>query len=79
MQEWRILAQREAEHIHAGKSRLFRDYAGTNQEEFFAVAVEYFFEQSVQFKKELPELYKVMAGMLKQDPTLPPLRGIVFR
>ncbi|MCB0769652.1 MAG: zinc-dependent peptidase [Flavobacteriales bacterium] len=79
MQEWRILAQMEAEHIHAGKSRLFRDYAGTNQEEFFAVAVEYFFEQSVQFKKELPELYKVMAGMLKQDPTLPPLRGIVFR
>ena len=70
MAQWRTLAQEEADRIHQGKSRLFRDYAGTNQEEFFAVAVEYFFEQPEAFEEELPELYGMMSGMLKQDPAL---------
>ncbi|MCB0763876.1 MAG: zinc-dependent peptidase [Flavobacteriales bacterium] len=68
MATWRALAQEEATRIHAGKSRLFRDYAGTNQEEFFAVAVEYFFEQPRQFDRELPDLYATMVRMLGQDP-----------
>ncbi|MEZ4738338.1 MAG: zinc-dependent peptidase [Flavobacteriales bacterium] len=70
MAQWRILAQEEASRIHHGKSRLFRAYAGTNQEEFFAVAVEYFFEQPESFEQELPDLYGTMSGMLKQDPAL---------
>lgn len=68
MIRWRELAKAEAARIHAGQSSLFRDYAGTNQEEFFAVAVEYFFEQPAEFKQTLPELYDTMAGLLKQDP-----------
>jgi MtfA peptidase len=47
----------------------FRPYACTNEHEFFSVAVENFFERSEEFKKELPELYKIMVNLLGQDPT----------
>lgn len=68
LQEWIDHADEEIERIRSGASRLFRSYAGTNQAEFFAVAVEYFFEQASEFQKELPELYRVLSAMLKQDP-----------
>lgn len=66
--EWRALAEEEAERIRHGKGRLFREYAGTDQAEFFAVAVEYFFEQPTFFRDKLPDLYACMVRMLKQDP-----------
>lgn len=66
--QWNQLAQEEMERIHAGRSRLFRDYAATNQAEFFAVAVEYFFEQPAAFRERLPELYTCLAKLLRQDP-----------
>ena len=68
LQDWKILGDQEMAAIRAGKPSLLRNYAATNQEEFFAVAVEYFFERSVAFKAELPELYAVLSGLLKQDP-----------
>lgn len=68
LQDWKILGDQETAAIRAGKPSLLRDYAATNQEEFFAVAMEYFFERSVDFKAELPELYAVLCGLLKQDP-----------
>lgn len=67
LQEWRRMAPVEIERIRAGRSRLFRTYAGTDQEEFFAVAVEYFFEQPLAFREAMPELYAVMVRLLKQD------------
>lgn len=65
---WMEHAEGEMARIRRGESRLFRDYAGANQAEFFAVAVEYFFEQPTLFHQELPELYAVLCGMLQQDP-----------
>jgi MtfA peptidase len=65
---WMEHAEGEMAHIRKGQSRLFRDYAATNQAEFFAVAVEYFFEQPTLFHKEIPELYAILCGMLRQDP-----------
>lgn len=53
-----------------GSIAFFRPYACTNTHEFFAVAVENFFERPQQFKLELPELYSVMVGLLNQDPIL---------
>ena len=47
---------------------LLGDYAATNYHEFWAVAVEVFFESSVPFRHELPELYEAMACVLNQDP-----------
>ncbi len=68
MARWRELAREEAGRIQRGQGRLFRNYAATNQEEFFAVAVEYFFEQPRQFHRSMPDLYQVMRDLLGQDP-----------
>jgi len=47
---------------------LLGDYAATNYHEFWAVAVEVFFESPVAFRHEMPELYEAMACVLNQDP-----------
>ncbi len=66
----RVMGQAEIEidRIKAGTNHFLRHYAATNVEEFFAVATENFFERSVQFKKELPELYGTLVLLLRQDP-----------
>lgn len=46
----------------------FRSYACTNTHEFFAVAVENFFERPRPFREALPELYSILATLLNQDP-----------
>jgi hypothetical protein len=68
LQRWSLLASAEINRIKAGAPSFFRDYAGTNQAEFFAVAVEYFFEQPLEFRDALPEHYAVLCSLLKQDP-----------
>jgi Mlc titration factor MtfA (ptsG expression regulator) len=68
LQQWRELAEAEAELIRRGQPSFFRAYAATNQAEFFAVAVEYFFEQPVEYREHLPALYACMCKLLRQDP-----------
>lgn len=55
----RVMAQADEEiiKIRSSPTHFLRHYAATNHEEFFAVAVENFFERSIAFKRELPELY----------------------
>jgi len=65
---WKSLAEEEIAAIKAGHSKLLSRYAGTNQAEFFAVAVEFFFERSSDFREKLPELYACMAQLLQQNP-----------
>jgi len=48
-------------------SHLFRNYAFRNKMEFFAVAVEHFFETPAEFRKVQPELYSLISRMLNQD------------
>ena len=45
-------------------SRYFREYAYTNQYEFFAVLLENFIETPLEFKTQFPELYRHMKQML---------------
>lgn len=66
--KWNDLVDAEIRSIKAGNPSFFRDYAGTNEAEFFAVAVEYFFEQPLEFRDALPEHYTVLVSLLKQDP-----------
>ena len=54
--------------MQAGARNLLGDYAATNYHEFWAVSVEVFFENPVQFRNELPELYEAMVRVLNQDP-----------
>ncbi len=46
---------------------VLRDYATTNEAEFFAVASEMFFERPARIAKELPALYAVMRDFYKLD------------
>lgn len=52
-----------------GKLALIRTYAATNEHEFFACCIEYFFESPEHFKRNLPELYDRICAILNQDPT----------
>lgn len=47
---------------------LFREYGLSNHHEFWAVCVEVFFEQPIEFKHTYPRLYNVMQKLLWQDP-----------
>lgn len=48
-----------------------RGYAFTNFHEFWAVCVEYFFENSQGLKDNLPHLYAILCDTLNQDPLRP--------
>lgn len=47
---------------------VLRAYGAENEAEFFAVAVEVFFEKPRQLKKKHPALYAQLAGFFKEDP-----------
>jgi len=68
---WEYLSQVEIEKLKMNQSHFFREYAGRDQDEFFAVAVEYFFEMPDTFQQNLPELYHSLAKLLNQDPANP--------
>lgn len=68
LQTLSIITAREMPKINSGKPHLLRAYAGTNEYEFFAVALEYFFEQPLQMSQQLPDLYQTIAMLLRQDP-----------
>jgi Mlc titration factor MtfA (ptsG expression regulator) len=61
-------AAAEMEHLQANENHFFRRYAFENIEEFFAVAVENFFERSRKFYQEQPDLYRILVRLFKQDP-----------
>ncbi len=65
---WTDLCYQEINKMDDAKSEFFRDYAATNSHEFFAVAVENFFEKSKEFKQWHPEMYEILTVMLNQDP-----------
>jgi Mlc titration factor MtfA (ptsG expression regulator) len=53
-------------------------YAYTNEAEYFAVLVEYFFEAPDILKRKNPELYRMLAKMFRQD-TATFLSGVTRR
>jgi MtfA peptidase len=61
-------AEKEMANLAANEQHFFRKYAFSNMEEFFAVAVENFFERPGPFQQEQPELYVILAKLFKQDP-----------
>lgn len=54
--------------IRTGEHHFFRAYATTNEKEFFAIAVENFFERPLVFQRELPHLYSILVSLLNQNP-----------
>lgn len=66
--KWNQLAPEEMTRVQEDENHLFRTYASVNEHEFFAIAVENFFERSSQFKDRLPQLYQLLTLILQQNP-----------
>jgi Mlc titration factor MtfA (ptsG expression regulator) len=64
---WAEAMQAEFEKVQ-NRHSILRDYAGTNPAEFFACAVEYFFEKPTIMKEQAPEVYKQLSDFFNQDP-----------
>ncbi len=68
LKNYEKIAAIEINKMAISEQHFFRRYAMTNKEEFFAVAVENFFERPVQFNTALPDLYATFVNLFKQDP-----------
>ncbi len=67
---WRRLIRREMVKVRQGRS-LLRRYAATNAAEFFAVAVENFFERPELLAHRHPELFAALRAFFNLDPRHP--------
>jgi hypothetical protein len=65
--EWASLVEKEMERIRRGRSVL-DEYGAENPVEFFAVAVEAFFEAPRAMRRRHPQLYSTLAEYFRQDP-----------
>ena len=64
---WKEIVQREMKQAQEGKS-ILRRYASTNPAEFFAVAVENFFERPDVLHSHHGELYEALSAFFQIDP-----------
>ncbi len=77
---WRVTVKQELARVQAGNG-ILDPYAGTNEAELFAVAIETFFEDPDRLARHHPELYALLAEGLNQQPNgrrfphLPPGRA----
>ena len=68
LQEWELRAKHTMIEIAEGREDFFREYGATNNEEFFAVAVENYFERPILFREKHPLTYQTLCRLLRQDP-----------
>lgn len=64
---WQALVRREMDRIRQGRS-ILDSYGATEPAEFFAVAVESFFEQPDRMESRHPELYNALEALFNVDP-----------
>lgn len=62
------LSNTEIGKIKAGNLTVFRSSAGLDDDEFFAVALETFFEKPHEFFEYNPVLYGTLVRLMRQDP-----------
>lgn len=72
---WEELVRSRLKAVRRGKGGPLRGYAGTNEAELFAVAVEVFFEQPARLRKQDPELYEALATLFNLEPETGRLRA----
>lgn len=63
--EWKALMEEKIELIEEGKSKI-DPYAATNDQEFFAVLSEAFFENPSRVKNEMPKVYNILSKVYHQ-------------
>ncbi len=74
LEKWQALAKAEMSKIKnarlpdgQGGETIYRQYASVNEDEFFAVSIELYFEQPHKLFDYSPELYKTLSNLLRQD------------
>lgn len=65
--DWQSLVREEMRRVEQGRS-LMRPYAAEAPSEFFAVAVEHFFEQPGPMARQHPELFRALVSFFRLDP-----------
>ncbi|SMR71004.1 hypothetical protein SAMN04488030_0624 [Aliiroseovarius halocynthiae] len=70
---WRRVFVTAYEHhvaqVHAGRRTVIDEYGAEGPEEFFAVAIELFFEKPDTLKADEPEVYQQLSELLQLDPS----------
>jgi Mlc titration factor MtfA (ptsG expression regulator) len=72
---WIELISKKMDEIYEQRSDI-NPYGGTNHQEFFAVASEYFFERPKLLSKKHPELYKLLEEIFNHEMDARDLRTI---
>jgi MtfA peptidase len=67
---WRIKSRAIAERFIETGLTPFKNYAEVDKDDFFAVAVVYFFENPSDFNQRFPALFNAMKKLMGQDPLL---------
>lgn len=62
-----VIAKDRIPKIRNNQVEYLRDYAGTNEMEFVAVATEYFFEAPEALRRNDPELYAALSDLYRQE------------
>ena len=70
LRDWEQRAANTMIEIREGRETFFREYGATDNEEFFAVAVENFFERPIEFSEKHPLTYQTLCKLLNQNPKL---------
>jgi Mlc titration factor MtfA (ptsG expression regulator) len=65
---WERAGEAVMEKLREKNPNFLRSYGGTNEQEFFAVCVENFFESPAELKSHLPDVYLRLCRLLNQDP-----------
>lgn len=65
--KWMVCATREFVNLQNNKPSILRKYGGANINEFFSVTIETFFEQPLELKQSLPELFLQTSILLNQS------------
>jgi len=60
--------ERHVRNVESGHMTVLDDYGASKPEEFFAVAVEVFFERPVDLKHREPEVYEQLSALFRLDP-----------
>jgi hypothetical protein len=71
-ERWRRVMRRQYERLvraaESGRATLLDQYGATDASEFFAVATECFFQEPVEMRRQVPDLYAVLCDFYRQDP-----------
>ena len=68
---WLAISEEEKLRLKEEEETFLRKYGGTNDHEFFAVAVEHFFESPEDFRRELPDIFNHLCVLLNLNPLSP--------